>query len=154
MDIPMILDDSSYMYGVDTYNEEDMTNLSNKLFCSFTTEDGIDELVDDLKSRYSILYDKIFVLDILSNNEFVCTYNVDTNNLNNIPENTIFLHRKKHTNTLYTINALNVLVKTLNGGVRDPNFIVNWADYRNSILLTQQGELKQLKTKIYKIVEV
>jgi hypothetical protein len=154
MDTLTILDNSLHMYGVDTYDEEDMTNLNNKLFCSFTTEDNIDELVDELSSRYNILYGKIFVLNILSNSEFVCTYNVDSNNLNNIPANTIFLHRKKHTNTLYTINALNVLIKTLNGGVMDSNFAVNWADYRNTILLTQQGELKQLKTKIHKIVEV
>ena len=28
-----------------------------------------------------------------------------------LPENTILVHRKKETNTLYTINALNELIK-------------------------------------------
>jgi hypothetical protein len=31
------------------------------------------------------------------------------NNVSEIPENTILVHRKKETNTLYTINALNEL---------------------------------------------
>ncbi len=64
------------------------------------------------------------------------------------------VHRKKESNTLYSLNALNELVRTLNGGVEDRNFQINWNDYRNSILITQKGELKQLKTKIYKIVEI
>jgi hypothetical protein len=50
-------------------------------------------------------------LHIKSNDEYVCTYNVDQPNINNIPENTILVHRKKETNTLYTINALNELIK-------------------------------------------
>ena len=37
------------------------------------------------------------------------------------PEATISLHRKKATNTLYTINALNMLVAELNGGKLDQN---------------------------------
>jgi hypothetical protein len=67
-------------------------------------------------------------------------------------ENTILLHRKKESNTLYTINALNDLIKSLNGGQLDTSFMVNWKDYQNSILLTHAGELKKLDTKIYKII--
>jgi hypothetical protein len=39
--------------------------------------------------------------------------------------NTILVHRKKETNTLYTINALNELIKKLNGGVVDIAYKVN-----------------------------
>jgi hypothetical protein len=40
--------------------------------------------------------------------------------------NTILLHRKKETNSLYTINALNTLIKSLNNGFLDKNYMVDW----------------------------
>jgi hypothetical protein len=124
------------------------------LFCTFTSLDGVDGLVKDLSSQYSIMYNKMFVLYIKSNNEYVVTYNVDQGNVQDIPANTILVHRKKETNTLYTINALNELIKSLNGGVVDTKFPINWQHYRNCILLTQHNELKQLNTKIHKIIEL
>ena len=72
-------------------------------------------LIEELSSRYVIMYDKMFVLHIKSNDEYVLTYNVDQGNVSEIPANTILVHRKKETNTLYTINALNELIKSLNG---------------------------------------
>jgi len=128
--------------------------LSNKLFCTFTTLEDLDDLLDDIISKYTIRYNKIFVLYVKSNNEYVCTYNVDLVNVSEIPQSTILVHRKKESNTLYTINALNELIKKLNGGVVDKKFPIEWKHYRNTILLTQHDELKQLKTKIYKIVEI
>jgi hypothetical protein len=74
--------------------------------------------------------------------------------VNTIPTNTILVHRKKESNTLYTINALNELIKSLNRGVVDPSFRIDWQHYKNSILLTQHNELKTLNTKIYKIVDL
>ena len=97
---------------------------------------------------------KIFVLYIKSNNEYVCTYNIDQGNISDLPDNTILVHRKKDTNTLYTINALNTLIKALNGGILDPKFRVDWQHYRNCILLTQGNELRQLNTKVHKIIEL
>jgi len=128
--------------------------MSNRLFCTFTPLNELEALVSILSSRYSIMYNKMFVLHIKSNNEYVITYNVDQGNVNDIPDNTILVHRKKESNTLYTINALNELIKKLNGGVVDIKFPVNWQHYRNCILLTQHNEIKQLNTKIFKIVEL
>ncbi len=96
----------------------------------------------------------MFVLHIKSNDEYVVTYNVEQGNVSDIPSNTILVHRKKDSNTLYTINALNELIKGLNGGIVDPKFRVDWQHYRNCILLTQHNEIKQLNTKIFKIIEL
>ena len=101
-----------------------------------------------------IIYNKLFVLEIVDKDEYVVTYNVEQGNVHTIPENTILVHRKKESNTLYTINALNELIKKLNGGVVDTKYQVDWQHYRNCILLTQHNELNQLNTKIYKIIEV
>ena len=132
----------------------DFALMNNRLFCTFTALDALDALISELSGRYSIMYDKMFVLHVKSNNEYVITYNVDQGNINDIPENTILVHRKKESNTLYTINALNELIKKLNGGVVDTRYPINWAHYRNCILLTQHNEIKQLNTKIFKIVEI
>jgi hypothetical protein len=140
------------IYGSD--NPVNLTDLNNKLFCTFTTLEDIDSLIDSLESKYTIMYNKIFVLEVKNNNEYVLTYNIDQNNIASIPENTILVHRKKESNTLYTINALNELIKSLNGGVVDTRFPINWNHYKNTILLTQQNELRQLKTKIHQIIEL
>ena len=151
-----ILNNVNNIYGekYDFENPLNIGDLNNKLFCTFTTLEGIDGLVKDLSSQYSIMYNKMFVLYIKSNDEYVVTYNVDQGNVQDIPENTILVHRKKETNTLYTINALNELIKSLNGGVVDTKFPIDWQHYKNCVLLTQHNELKQLNTKIHKIIEL
>ena len=142
-------DQYDYDFTLDT-----LLMANNRLFCTFTPLDELDLLIENLSKRYDIMYNKMFVLHIKSNNEYVITYNVDQGNLNDIPDNTILVHRKKESNSLYTINALNELIKKLNGGVVDTNFPINWQHYRNCILLTQHNEIKQLNTKIFKIVEL
>ncbi len=157
MEIPTILNKSVNMYHVDDFRDFSTLNISdlnNKLFCTFTTLGELDSLIKNLTTTYDIMYNKIFVLHVKSNDEYVCTYNIDQANLNTLPENTILVHRKKETNTLYTINALNELIKRLNGGVVDTKFPITWEHYKNTILLTQRDELKELKTKIHQILEV
>ena len=157
MEATTILNNSVNMYTVDDFRDFSTLNigdLNNKLFCTFTTLEELDSLISNLTSTYNIMYNKIFVLHVKSNDEYVCTYNIDQANLNTLPNNTILVHRKKESNTLYTINALNELIKRLNGGVVDTKFPITWEHYRNTILLTQRDELKQLKTKIHKILEV
>ena len=152
-----ILQNSTNMYNADYDVVKDIQNagdLNNKLFCTFTDLDGLDALLEDIQSKYTIIYNKMFVLEIVGKDEYVVTYNVDQGNVQTIPENTILVHRKKESNTLYTINALNELIKKLNGGVVDTSYKVDWQHYRNCVLLTQHNDLNQLNTKIHKIIEV
>jgi hypothetical protein len=126
----------------------------NKLFCTFTSPADLEETVATINRKYAILFNKIFVLESPQSDELVCTYNIDTGNMTTSPmASTILLHRKKESNTLYTINALNTLIRSLNGGVLDTRFIINWPDYKNSILLTNGPDLRKLDTAIHKIVD-
>jgi hypothetical protein len=144
--------DFSVEYDFDeVYLNEDM---SNKLFCTFSTEEGLDDVLSSIQEKYRIIYNKIFVLYSKSQDEYICTYNVDFGNVSTFLENTILVHRKKETNTLYTINALNTLIKEINGGVLDTSYRVNWLDYRNCILLTKGPELKRVNTKLHRIIEL
>ena len=152
------MEKNAFETSIDIYNQYDFTTetdfMNNRLFATFTQQDLIEGLINELSSTYSIMYKKMFVLFIKSTNEYVITYNVEQGNINTIPENTILVHRKKESNTLYTINALNDLIKKLNNGEVDPTYKIEWQNYKNCVLLTQQGEVKQLNTKIYKIVDL
>lgn len=129
--------------------------LMNKLFCSFSPKDKLEDRLQEIKDEYRIMYGKIFVLSSPDSNEYMCTYNIEVSGpQTTVLPNTILLHRKKESNTLYTINALNVLIRSLNEGVLDTSFKIEWANYKNCILLTQGEEIKKLSTKIHKIVEL
>jgi len=155
MESVMTLPEIDYMYrGYDFEHPLNNIDVNNKLFCTFVSEEAIDDTVNSIAKSYSIMYNKMFVLFIKSTGEYVITYNVEQANVSNIPENTILVHRKKETNTLYTINALNTLIKALNGGVVDPKYRIDWQHYKNCILLTQGNELKQLNTKVFQIIEL
>jgi hypothetical protein len=145
---------SEHMYQQYDYDLTDTFLMNNRLFCTFTPINELDNLISGLTQKYDIMYNKMFVLHVKSNDEYVVTYNVDQGNVNDIPDNTILVHRKKETNSLYTINALNELIKSLNGGVVDTRFAINWQHYKNCILLTQHNEIKQLNTRIFKIIEL
>ena len=153
----MTLNDETDMYnvGYDVVTDiKSIGDLNNKLFCTFTNLGNLDNLLGDITSKYTIMYNKMFVLEIIGKEEYVVTYNVDQGNISTIPDNTILVHRKKESNTLYTINALNELIKKLNGGVVDTSYPIDWLHYRNCILLTQHNELSQLNTKIHKIIDL
>ncbi|SVB70777.1 uncharacterized protein METZ01_LOCUS223631 [marine metagenome] len=130
--------------------------MKTQLLCTFAKKNSLNEIIDIIISCNKVLFDKIYVFENaqeLAN--LICTYNVEfeTDFMEGIP-NTISLHRKKHTNTLYTINALNKIILQLNNGVLDKRFPVPWKDYRNCILLYNDDKLVEIKTKIYKIVKV
>jgi hypothetical protein len=130
-------------------------SIMNKLFCTFSPKESVEDTLRDINREYTILYKKIFVLASPDSEEYICTYNIEIEGgQTKILPNTILLHRKKESNTLYTINALNTLIKTLNNGVLDSTFPINWPDYKNSILLTQGDDLKRLNTTIHKIVAI
>jgi hypothetical protein len=128
----------------------------NRLFCSFTKKEDLDNRLYEIVSEYKILYNKIFVLSSPDSEEYLCTYNIEVEGPSTkILQNTILLHRKKETNTLYTINALNAIIKSKNGGELDNSYQIEWLEFKNSVLLTQpDGSLRKLNTAIYKIVNL
>ena len=131
--------------------------MKTQLLCTFTTKRKIASTVSLIQKHHTIVYDKIFVLstDNRQNpDELICSYNIVVDpNVQFLP-GTILVHRKKESNTLYTINALNQLIMTINNGVLDTGYQVNWQNYRNSILLVGAINVKRVNTKIYDIINV
>lgn len=126
-----------------------------QLLCTFTLKTKIDDIVEEIQDTYTVAFNKVYVLENKDNKrEVMCTYNINLDVKSKPLSNTISIHRKKQTNTLYTINALNDIVSSLNEGVIDPNFLIEWEDYKNSLLVTDEDGLKIINTKLYTIIEL
>ena len=131
--------------------------MKTQLLCTFTTKKNLDKVTEEIQTAYNIVFNKIYVLQNEDNiNELVCTYNVDAENSidYNAIESTISLHRKKHTNTLYTINALNEVIKNLNNGVLNTNYNIPWENFRNTLLVINKEGLNRISTRIFKIITI
>ena len=129
--------------------------MRTQLLCTFATTNTLTKTVDNIINTYDVLYNKIFVLhDTQDRRELMCTYNIEPNVDITIIPNTISLHRKKHTNTLYTINALNAVIMLANNGVLDKTFMLDWQNYADSILLTSEGGYRQVNTGVKEIIYI
>ena len=131
--------------------------MKTQLLATFTTKKDLENTLESIKEEYTIVFNKIYVLQNEDDtNELICTYNVDLEggvDYNKV-KGTISLHRKKHSNTLYTINALNEVIANLNNGIIDSKFMVPWENYKNTLLVTNSDGLNRISTRIYKIIKI
>ena len=128
--------------------------MKTQLLCTFTTKEELQNTLQQIREIYHIVYNYIYILQNKSSlDELFITYNIDTAFQPAIPlENTILIHRKKESNTLYTINALNELVKEENGGVLNSNFVIDWPKFKNSIILTNATGTKKIQTRVFEVI--
>ena len=130
--------------------------MRTQLLCTFTKRNNFKDTINVIIACNEIVFDRIYVFQNEDDqNQLICTYNVeyDEDAIQDVPD-TISLHRKKNSNTLYTINALNDLIRELNGGKLDKSFPIEWNNYRNCLLLTNETGLNKIPTRIYSIVDI
>lgn len=129
--------------------------MHTQLLCTFTDKDNYKHTLEQIQSTYNVVYNFIYILQNKTDlNELFITYNINTDYKPHVPlRNTILVHRKKEFNTLYTINALNELVKEENNGILDRNHIVDWDSIRNSIIVTNTVGTKRIPTRIFEVIE-
>ena len=131
--------------------------MKTQLLATFTTKKDLENTVKRITDAYTIAFKKVYVLQNEDNvDELICTYNVDLSkgaDYNDV-KGTISLHRKKHSNTLYTINALNECIKNFNNGVMDDNFAIPWENFKNTLMVTNSEGLNKINTRIYKIIKI
>ncbi len=123
------------------------------LLCSFieNTSDDLLRAISRIKASYDIGDTPIFILEDLEDKaKLILTYNIqkgDSVNYKKAVKDTIQVHRKKHTNTLYTLNALNEVVLQETGKI-DQKHQIDWEQYTNSLVLVRDGTLKVLRTRL------
>ena len=123
-----------------------------QLLAVFTPETYLNDSIDRITSTYSVCFNKIFVLTIDGKDELLCTFNIEKDSSSEILHGAILLHRKNETNTLYTINSLNAIIKKENNNVVDSKYQIDWTPYKNSLILTTSGQISIYPTKIYTII--
>jgi len=131
--------------------------MKTQLLCTFTSQYNLEQTIRDITKHFKIIFEKIYVLQNEDKpKELICTYNIDKNDEVdfNAVKNTISLHRKKITNTLYTINALNELIMEINNGVLDTSYQIPWDIYKNMILISNKEGLSKIPTRILKIINL
>jgi hypothetical protein len=129
--------------------------MKTQLLCTFCTQYDLDEVVELITLGASVVFDKIYVFENTEKpDSLICTYNVEKTEDFIQNSKTMAIHRKKETNTLYTINALNEAIREANNGILDKKFSLSWPMYRNSLLLTNDQGLNVVRTKLHKIVNV
>lgn len=131
-------------------------NNETQLLCTFSNLDTLANTIEQINSSYKLVFNKLYVLEnIQDSTQLVITYNVDKVSIDNIipPQSTISVHRKKQTNTIYTINAINKLMEIRHGKV-DKNIRIDWQELKNTVLVTAYGELKIVQTRLFDIIDL
>jgi len=123
--------------------------VKTQLLCTFAHKSDLNIITDYIQTSYEIPEHRIFVF---SNSEttdnLYCTYNAMSTSRRG--QNTISIHRKKETNTLYTVNALNEVIKSVNNGVLDKTYQLDWMKYRNSFILTDDAGYRVINLIFFK----
>lgn len=130
--------------------------IDTQLLCTFTTTDALDSVIDEIKKTYKLVFNKIYVLENVNDaKQLVLTYNISKKLDDKLvpPTSTISVHRKKYTNTIYTINAINRLIEEKNNGVLDKSYKIDWDELKNTVLVTAYGKLKVVNTKLSQIID-
>ena len=130
--------------------------MKTQLLCTFTSKPRLNDTLDIIIGCNEVLYEKVYVFQNENDlGQLICTYNIEYKY--DYEENiidTISLHRKKQSNTLYTINALNEVIREKNDGVLDKSYMVDWLEFENTLLLTNESGLSKIPNKIHQIIDV
>ena len=128
--------------------------MRTQLLCTFAHRKDLDLIIDYISKSYTISEKRMFVFSNADkNSELYVTYNVEPDDYKKTP-NTIMIHRKKETNTLYTVNALNAIIRKSNNGVLDKKFVINWQIYDNSLMLTDGDDIRHIHLELYKRIDL
>ena len=137
-----------------------MTNKRGVLLASFIktdSDDAIQNEVEYIVNNIEITNKLIFLLEDKEDPlKKIITYNaiVEKGKPFNPRLFTMRVHRKKQTNTLYTINALNKAVAEQHDGKTGRDLKLDWSQYENSIILTAGTELKVHPVEVSKIFKI
>ena len=126
--------------------------MKTQLVCTFSKKYETEKVIEDIKSNFSILNNKIFVFRSFEiKDDSILSYNVIMDSYKKFLPNSIMVHQKRETNTIYTINALNELIMNLNNGVLDKTYPIEWERYRNCALLKNKEGFRVVKIFLVKV---
>jgi hypothetical protein len=123
--------------------------VKTQLLCTFAHKLDLNIVTDYIQINYIIPEKRIFIFYNEDDPDMLyCTYNISETI--NRTKNTISIHRKKETNTLYTVNALNQVIRAVNNGVLDKTYQLDWMRYQNSFILTDDEDYRVVDLLFFK----
>jgi hypothetical protein len=123
--------------------------LKTQLLCTFAHRTDLNIVTEYIQANYEIPEQRIFVFSNAKvSDNLYCTYNANESSRRG--QNTISIHRKKETNTLYTVNALNEVIRAVNNGVLDKSYQLEWSNYQNSFILTDDNSYRIIPLIFFK----
>ncbi len=129
--------------------------MKTQLVCTFVRKNQIDQTINKITENFKLLNGKIFLLkSSQSDNELILSYNIVLDSRKDFLPGSILVHRKKETNTIYTINALNELIVNINNGILDKKYPIEWERYQDTMMLKKSSGLNLIKTEVVKIYSV
>lgn len=129
--------------------------MKTQLLCTFAHRKDLDLIVDYIGKLYDVYEHRIFVFaDMEQPRDLYLTYNVNPTDDYRKTPNTISIHRKKETNTLYTVNSLNTIIREANNGLLDKKFPIDWRLYENTLLLTSDDVLRRIELLLVRRIDL
>jgi hypothetical protein len=126
--------------------------LKTQLVCTFTKKYQVDDTINEIKENFPLFNNKIFMFKPLEIKEdFMLSYNIIMDSYKKFLPNSIMVHQKRETNTIYTINALNELIMNLNNGILDKSYKIEWERYKNCALLKNKDGFRVVKILLVKV---
>lgn len=116
--------------------------MQNKLLCTFFQKTETDIILEYIKESFNP--DRVFIFNNINDKyQFFCTFSIPEPKelINRI----IVIHRKSDTNTFYTINAVNHIIKQMNNGKLVKNYPIDWSLYINTLLIYKLGSLEKIE---------
>src|ERR1017187_4252334 len=131
--------------------------IKRKLMCSFVIKKRLKEFIKFLLANN--ITNKVFILKTEKPTVVLFTYNilkeVDLSNLKDYGcLNSISIQRNKDSNTLYSINALNMVLENIRMITEEDkkDIKINWKEYESCLLITADNKINKINTKILKIL--
>lgn len=109
---------------------------------TFVKKNRILSFLETLKSQYRVNINRAFIYEIETNQyEYLVTFKTnDKDAFIGKLANATVMHVKN--GCLFSINALNKLIDTLNdGGVPNNEFVIDWTEYKDKLIIQTNGVL-------------
>ncbi len=126
-----------------------------QLLCTFSTEGDHRDVISTIRKLYTLPDKKLFVFrDCKDPNSILITYNVLIGEQFTKLKSTISVHRKKQTNTLFTLNSMNRIIEEENGGNWDKSYQLDWELYKNCLIITTESGYNIIDIQLLDIVRI
>ncbi len=125
------------------------------LLASFVHIDNVNTFIEYLSTQFDIEKDKVFGYKLISDDtQIVITFKIILKdgkqiNLKDFFQNSVIIHKRG--NALYTINALNELIKTkIDGDIGNidmKSVKIDWVEYQGKLILIDNQKLSLFDIK-------